>query len=284
MKRFINLTILLLVLLIGVPTQAQFWKKLNKKVQDAAEDKVLDKSAKKTSKSVDEGMDDIFSIGKDNGKKKFKKNKTKSSVSPQNSYFFSHLYVTSVETSEESDEFKIDLEMFLTKSGEYMGMRGSQGEAQMFTVMDYSKATAFNFMSTPGGKMMFPVSIDIDDDEEDDFDNSADFKITSLPNKTFLGYKCKGKKLEDDEWEITLYYTDQVPVSMNSIFNDQNEEVTNMFQKEAMDISNGLVMYMKGKNKRNKDENYIMKAKKLEKVDYNFSTSGYQQVSGGMFE
>lgn len=283
MKRLINLSILILVLSIGLPTQAQFLKKLNKKVQDAAENKVLDKSGQKTSNSVDKGMDDIFSIGKDDGKKKSKKNKNaKSTASPQKSYFFSYFYAMNIEAGE-SDEVTAELEMFLTENGEFLGIRSAQSGAEMFMIMDYQKATSFNFMSSSGGKMMFPVSIDISDKEKENYSKS-DFKITSLPSKTYLGYDCKGKKLEDDEWEITLYYTDQVPVSMHSMFQGQDDGLTGMFKKEGMDITDGLIMYMKGKNKKDKSENYTMEAKKLEKVDYNFNTSGYQQVSGGMFE
>lgn len=260
-----------------MPTQAQFFKKLGKKVQDAAEDKVLDKSAKKTSKSVDEGMDDIFSIGKDKGKK----NKSKSTASPRNSYTFPYFYVMNFEFGNGNDSNQRDLEMFLTESGEYLGIRASESGADMFMVMDYSKSASFNFMSSSSGKMMFPVSIDVNDEGEDDYDNS-DFKITSLPDKTFLGYNCKGKKLENQEWEIKLYYTDEVPVSMSSMTKGGNEKMTKMFQQEGMDITNGLVMYMEGENKQDKDESYIMTAKKLEKVDCKFKTAGYQQISSGM--
>src|SRR5699024_94740 len=111
--------------------------------------------------------------------------------------------------------------------------------------------------------------------------NQYDLKNTDIPNKTILGYSCKGKQLEDEEWSIKFYYTDEVPINMSNIFkaDTKNEQVNPVVKNQLSEMSNGLIMEMEAKNKQKPDENYIMKAKSLEKVDYNFKTSGFNTMS-----
>lgn len=293
MKRLIHISLLIAGLLICMPVQAQFLKKLNKKVQDAAENKVLDKSANKTSQSVDKGMDDIFSVGKDNPKKKKTKenqkvkSNSKASVSPRNSYLFSYLYTLHFTTGEAMDgptgKMNADIDFFLTPKADYMGMRtddtGGQGNAVM--VFDQQKSTTFIFINSGSQNMLMTHDMNLDESESDASDN-ANFKITNLPNKSFLGYSCKGMLLEDEEWEITLYYTNQLDISMSSIFQGSEEVpmMGNSLPKGNANFADGLMMYMEGTNKKNKKENYKIEAKKLEKVDYTFKTDGYKSISG----
>lgn len=296
MLRLHHIIGLLLLFLFSLPAEAQFLKKLNKKVQDAAENKVLDKSANKTSQSVDKGMDDIFSIGKDKPKKTKKQSKNdifsskksssnKAAASPRSSYFFSHLYVLDFkagETTGKSGKVEADIDLFLTKGGEYLGMRGGENEHSMVIVMDYPRSTAFSFISSDNQKMVYPMNIDLSDAEEEEEIEDMDFKISNLPNKNFLGYNCKGKQLENEEWKLKLYYTDEVPVSMSSMFRGANsqDDMTSIFKRDGMNISDGLIMFMEGNNKQDPSQNYVLQAKKLEKIDFDFDTSDYQIISG----
>lgn len=291
MKRLLHISLILSGILYCMPMQAQFLKKLNKKVQDAAENKVLDKSANKTSQSVDKGMDDIFTLGKDKPKKNNKTNKkvqsnSKSSVSPRGSYLFSYLYTlhfTSGEVDGPNGKVNADVDFLLTPKADYMGIRSGDisGQGNAVLVIDQQKSTTFTFISSGSQNMMMTHEMDLEN-IADDTEDGGNFKITNLPNKTFLGYSCKGMLLEDDEWEIKLYYTDQAGLSMASVFEGSSEIplMGNSMQKGYTNLKDGLVMYMEGTNKKNKKENYIMEAKKLEKVDYTFKTDGYQSISG----
>ncbi len=285
MKRLFQLLTLCFGLLIYSPSQAQFFKKLNEKVQDAAENKVLDKSANKTSKTVDKGMDDIFSVGK-NKKKKEKKatqssNTSSSSAateSPRESYLFSYLYVMQVKTPQTNVDAEMDF--FLTPGADYVGMRVEQQGSQVFMVMDYPKSTNFNFISSPSGENIMMVNpLNLSDNTSST--PQSNFKISDLPNKNILGYNCKGKQLEDEEWSVKFYYTDEVPISMDNIFraDTKDEQVDAALKKQLSDMSNGLIMQMEAENKQNKNENYIMEAKSLERVDHNFKTAGFKAMS-----
>jgi len=287
MKRLLQLLILCLCLGVSLPSQAQFFKKLSDKVQDAAEDKVINKSANKTSQTVDKGMDDVFSVGKKKtkkNKKEAKKNQpnqpasTSSAKQPRESYLFSYLYVAEMQTNQA--DINAEMDFFLTPGADYLGIRVEQQGSQIFMVMDYPKSTNFSFISSPSGDIVMPNNLNFNDNTTSD-KNQADFKITDLPNKTILGYSCKGKQLEDEEWSIKFYYTDEVPINMSNIFkaDTKNEQVNPVVKNQLSEMSNGLIMEMEAKNKQKPDENYIMKAKSLEKVDYNFKTSGFNTMS-----
>lgn len=304
MKRIIKLTLILSGLLFCMPTQAQFLKKLNKKVQDAAEKKVLDKSANKTSQSVDKGMDDIFSVGKDNKKSKNKKQTQKSApsnsdlmkgaaansanVQPRDSYLFSYLYNIHI-TSSSNKDMKGEMDFFITPNADYIGLRfgETQGMGSMFMVSDQKKSANFNFINSDSQKMMMTSSFDPSDFDTDSMpQGSDDYKITNLPSKSFLGYSCKGIQMEDDEWKIKIYYTNQVDLSLSNIFSSGEDiafKGNSSLRKDLANLNDGLIMYMEGASKKNKKENFIMEAKKLEKIDYTFNTDGYQNMSGGMF-
>lgn len=286
MKRLFQILILCFSLAIYFPSHAQFFKKLNDKVQDAAEKKVLDKSANKTSKSVDKGMDDIFSVGKKKNKKDKKATNAQPSStqpssttteSPRESYLFTYLYVMEISSAQENVEAEMDF--FLTPGADYVGMRVEQQGSQVFMVMDYPKSMNFNFISSSGQNMLMANSLA--PSEESSTVEQPDFKISDLPNKTILGYNCKGKQLEDEEWNVKFYYTDEVPISMDNIFkaDDKNEQVDPALKNQLTEMSNGLIMQMEAINKQDKNENYKMKAKELERVDYNFETAGFKPMS-----
>ncbi len=254
----------LVFLLFYQPAQGQFLEKLKKRVEKKAEDVVLDKSADKTGDEVGKGMDGIF-----NSTRKKKKRSKSSSVkkAPKSTYSFDYRYTMQMKTQ----DHEMNMVYFLTKKGDYMGIETGPASVGMFLITDGDKDMQYTFMNAGGRKMMQSSSLDLSQTEAEDA--TGDYTYTNLPNKTFLGYNCQGKRFENEDYSIDFYYTTDAPVSMVGFGQDKN---TNFPEELAM-AENALVMYMKMKHKRKSKRNMEMRCVDLTKTDYDFSTGGYQQ-------
>lgn len=280
-------------MLVSMPTEAQFLKKLKDKVQNAAENKVTDKTADKTSEKVDKGMDDIFSIGKksDKSKKGKKENGSdeysmddisnifsRSGEKPRATYQFAYLYDMKVNASGHEQE----MSYFLNPNSDYFGMRMDQNDMKFFAVFDHGKKTMFNFVETSGQKIVTGMGLDFDDLDMDDDDEAimGDYKIANLPNRTFLGYDCKGKQIESQESIMKVYYSDKVPIDMRNIMNSGKQASKGMVGdqmlsgKEFRELSNSLILYMENTTKKN-GEKFTLEGVNIEKINHNFNTSDY---------
>ena len=247
-------------------------KKLGKKISDAAENTVTDKSADKTSDEVGKGMDGIFSQTKKSGK---------DLASPKNTYSFSYNYQMKI--SSKNTALKMDY--YIDPGSDYIAMAMNKNGMNMFMVFDYDKEANYNFISRNGNKMMTTTSLNTNysnDWVNNDY-NKSDYTVTSLPNKTFLGYSCKGKQLENDRYKMIIYYTDKVDINMQDLFHarpkgGQNEAAA-VLQKQLPDMEKSLMMYLKTTDKKDGDGSAVMECTKLEKVDRDFDTDGYQSMN-----
>ncbi len=270
MKRFIQIAFLASCMIVYMPSHAQFLKKLGKKVSEAAENTVTRKSADKTSEEVGKGMDGIFA-----GMKKKGDNKVSA---PDHFYRFNYHY--KMKMTSEGNTIKMDY--FFKPGQDYAGMAMNQKGMKMFMVFDYNKEAMYSFISGKTGEMYTSTALNLgtENDWANDEYTRSDYKVTNLPNKTILGYSCKGKQIENDEWRFTMYYTDEVGISFQNILNASKKRSSpSVLSKYFKDAEDGLMLYMKSVDKNQQDyEAVTMECIGLDKEKHNFSTKNYEQM------
>jgi hypothetical protein len=264
--------IVLTILFMAAPTaEAQFFKKLGKQITDAAENAVTKKSADKTSKEVSKGMDGIFESMKG-------KIGNADVESPEKNYQFEYNYKMKMT----ADKDTIMMNYFFMPESDYAGMAMNQKGIKMFMVFDYSKEAAYSFISSENSKMYTSISLDLDTDNDwaNDQYNKSDYTVTTLPNKTILGYNCEGKQIENSEWKFTMYYTNEVGISFQNILNASDKRNSpSVLSKYFKEAENGLMLYMKSVDKKEKDyKSVTMECVELDKQKHDFSTDDYQAM------
>ncbi|TXK72732.1 DUF4412 domain-containing protein [Mesonia sp. HuA40] len=246
--------------LIGLsPCEAQIFKKLKKRVEQKAEQVIIDKSADKAAKGVESGMDDILSAPENIRVKSSK-------IAPKEHYHFDYTYVLEMQSQKQ----QIKMTYFLNTDNQYMGIKLQDAGADMFMVIDAQKNTQFSFIQAGNQKIVQAMQVDL---EEDTWEDESDYQFSELPSKKILGYQCKGKRYTNDEYQIDLYFTQEVPVKM---IYQQNQNLKNF--PEGFDPNeNGLVLLMDFKHHNKSKRNMRMRCISLEKEPFSFSTAGYQQ-------
>ena len=289
----LKLLIVFLIALTPYTSEAQFLKKIGKKAEEAAERTVLRKTDEKTSQKVGKGIDNTVD-GKKGNKKKKKKSKNKNTeaqnTTPQQqpynnqkaaafepTYNFSYKYVMRVSSAQNNME-NMTMEFWLEPNVSYMGMNMSQQGMEMFQIMDSEKETAYSFINASGNKMASSTNYGgyVNNEQE----NYEDYSITTLPNKTILGYNCIGKQFENDEWKTIFYFTNDVDVSINNMFQtDASQNVPAELKKHFNPDDNNLIMYIEMIDKKQtgkKDRSGKMECISFEKENFTFNTSGYK--------
>lgn len=248
---------------------AQFLGKLKKKVEQRVEQTVINKTADKAAQKTSKTMDKVFNPNLGGGKKGKK-------VTPQNlpsNFDFEYQYRLTMTTKEGA----MDLDYFLKPGATYLGSKMSTG-LEMFMVMDGHENITYMFMESSGNKIATATQIDLSDIEEDeDFDMSS-FTVTDMPNKTFLGYDCIGKKMENDDYTFIIYFTPDGPVSFNDVFPSNSDQFPPALRNQMEQYEGSLMMYMDMKDKKNKGKKNTsgtMECTLIEQTNFNFSTAGY---------
>lgn len=272
MKSVIKFAFLMMCLLAITSTHAQFLKKLGDKMSDAAENTVTRKSADKTSREVGKGMDGIFSSTSRKERSKIAK--------PDNKYKFDYHYQMEMT----SDENTILMDYYVKPNSDYAGMAMNQEGMQIFMVFDYNKSAAYSFIEGQDQKMYTPATLDLEtaNDWANNSYTKSDYTVTELPNKSFLGYSCQGRQIENDEWKFTMYYTDEVKVGFQNILNASTEQDNNpsVLREYFNDAENAMMLYMETIDKKHRgDESVTMECVAFEKASNNFTTKGYQAIS-----
>ena len=270
MKLLARILLLPIFLMVYQTSEAQFFKKLGNKISEAAEKTVTRKSADKTSEEVSKGMDGIFSGMEKKGDNKIS--------APDHFYSFDYHYKMKMTT----DEHNMKMDYFFKPGRDYAGMAMNQNGMKMFMVFDYNKEAMYSFISGKTGKMYTSTSLDLDTENDwaNDQYNKSDYKVTNLPNKTILGYYCKGKQIENDQWKFTMYYTDEVGISFQNILNaSKKRNSPSVLSKYFKDAEDGLMLYMKSVDKKQKDYKAVtMECVDLDKQKHDFSTEDYKKM------
>ncbi|MEY8869710.1 DUF4412 domain-containing protein [Gaetbulibacter sp. PBL-D1] len=266
-------------LLLGLTqtSEAQFLKKLKKRVEEKVEQTVVEKTADKASEKASNSMDKIFDINLKNTQAKGKKVDAKN---VPDSYHFSYKYQMKMITS----SGEMDVDYFLEPDATYMGMKMDAG-MPFFMVIDDDANATFMFMESGGNKVVTATSLEMNEDLEDieDIESPSleDLTITDLPNKTFLGYDCIGKKFENDEYAFVSYFTVDAPVSFDQVFKSEMDRYPEPIKEQFKNYKGALLMHMEmidKTNKGKKNTSGTMECVAIEALDYKFSTKDYLKL------
>ncbi|PKP27034.1 MAG: hypothetical protein CVU03_00345 [Bacteroidetes bacterium HGW-Bacteroidetes-2] len=264
-----------LFFLTGVSNvNAQFLGKLKKKVEDRVEQTVINKTADKAAQKTSKTMDKVFDPNLGGGKAGKK-------VTPQNvpaSFDFEYQYRLTMTTA--TSKTKMNMDYFLKPGARYMGAEMSQAQ-NAFMIMDGLTNINYMFIKSGENKIATATAINGDDflDDEPDNVNYDDFTITDLPNKTFLGYDCKGKKMESNEYIFTLYFTNEAPVTFYDVFKMDSDRIPAAIKNQFEEGEKATMMFMEMKDKLNKgkkDKSGTMECTLLEPKSFTFNTNGYK--------
>lgn len=245
-------------------SQAQILKKLQQRVVDRAENVIVEKTAQKAADKTSDAMDKILNpnfgaMGKGSGKK----------VDVSNlpaSYNFHYKY--SIKVS--SNQGEVQFDYYLNKTEPYMGVKMGTGVDMTF-VFDEGNKVVFSSMN--GMKSASEMALLTDD--EDDLDAYNDYKITELPNKTFLGYDCIGRQMENDDYKFIVYIAPNMETSFGKMFRSDQANMPPAAQKLSKDYENGLMMFMDmtdKKSKKKKNASGTMECVAFEPVNMSIST------------
>lgn len=274
MKKVVSMMFFVLFITAGQNANAQFLDRLSKKVEKKVEDKIINKTTNKAEKETGNVMDKILEPG--SGEKKNAKTKTESnqnvsvatkSASYQSSYDFSYQYQLTMKTSQGN----MIMDYFIQPKKEYLGARMSMSGMEQFMIFENENINTFIEMNG----MKIAQSINSMDFGKDLDVDKNDYKVSEIPGKTILGYKCKGMKMENNEYEFKVYYTNDAPFGFTN-FSNSNQMIPSQFKGLVND--NSLMMLMQMTDKKNKKNNAEMECTLAKENKFTFSTQGYSKL------
>lgn len=247
--------LLLILLMMGLTgtVQAQFLNKLKKAIVDkssdaiinTASDKVANKAAEKTAKVVD-GAFDASSIEGLVGPL----GKMKDVSSLPASYQFDQLYSLDVKM----DGNSIQMDYYLSNTKPYFGASMNMEDTDVFLIFDEPNKALVTVTSGISMAMDLNVDADVDVDYEE-LNDLSDYTITKLPNKTFLGYNCEGRLLENKENKMIVYFAPKIENAFANIAKLNKKGMPSGVNKYSNQMGDGLMMYMELTDKTSKQKN-----------------------------
>lgn len=252
---------------------SQFFSKLTKKIEQKVENVVIDKTVNKSAEKTSKSMDKVFDI------KPFEKGDVKADPSNiPDSYKFSWKYSMKMTTK----EGEIVFDYFLESEQPYFGFNmpkvnnNSTVSNDIFMVMDNDLKVTIMYMKSDKNSMMMVNEMADDLDLEETADTSTTYKYETLPNKKIMGYMCKGVKATNDEHDITMYFTNEAPVSFNDIYKNKQSNIPEGLKKHFKENEKTLMLEMTMKDKKKRKNDTTMECISLEKVKKKINKSDYK--------
>lgn len=276
MKKMWFVLVLLVLLFSFDRSQAQIWKQ----IQKAAEQHAVNKASEKVNKGIDTAVDgdgnqsSNQNVSMNDAMLNYNKNRVDASVVP-NSYAFSWKYIMEIK----SDEGKaMNAEYFLEPNATYLGFNVAQGEGQnMFMIMDAKNRITVTCFGSGKDKMASASKMPDYAEMAKKESEKSKFIYKTLPNKTFLGYSCKGIQATNDEYDIIFYYTTDAKVSFGDMFkNQKNWKMPDAWSGYFKPDEKTLLMDMSMKDLKNKGKVTTMKCLNLEKNAFVFNKADYR--------
>lgn len=199
-------------------------------------------------------------------------NRIDASAVPE-SYNFTWKYVMEIKTDNGKT---MNAEYHLEKDAGYFGMGMSQGGNNMLMVMDTKNK--INVTSFGQGAQKMAMASKLPDYETTTQKEGSDkkFNYKSLPEKTILGYKCKGIEATDVDNTIVFYYTNDAPVNFAELFKSPvTSKMPNAFRSFFKPGDKPLMMSVDITDKT-KGKTTSMKCVSLEKEPFVFKKADYK--------
>ena len=113
-------------------------------------------------------------------------------------------------------------------------------------------------------------------DLEDIKDESPSFSFETLPDKIINGYKCKGVKATNEDYEMVMYFTNETEVSFDDIYKNKTTKIPVQLKDYFDPNDKVLMIYMDMKNLKNKKQSATMECIGLEQVKKSINKSDYK--------
>ncbi|MEZ4855004.1 MAG: DUF4412 domain-containing protein [Gelidibacter sp.] len=248
-------------------SQAQFLKKLKNRVEKKVEDVVVEKTANKAAEKTSKSMDKVFEANPFGGVNQ----KKADPANVPNAYDFSWKYTLKMTTKEGDMVF----DYYLEPGAPYFGF-SSIAMDHMFTVMDNGRKLTVIFMETQGNNLGMANQMPDDLDVEEMKDQSGQFTFEQLPDKTIMGYHCKGVKATNDEFETEMYFTNEAEVSFDDIYKNQQTKIPVQLKNYFKLEDKVLMISMDMRSLKNHKRDAHIECVGLEKISKTIKKSDYK--------
>jgi hypothetical protein len=268
MKKLCFIIVFLFMLFSYNGTQAQIWKQVQNAAQKHAMDKATQKAQTETDKTVGDSADmEAMTLA-------YGKNKVDASVVPD-SYVFSWKYIMEIKSNEGK---AMNAEYFLEPNASYFGFNVGQGQEQsMFMIMDNKNKLTVTCFGNGKEKMASASKMHDYSEMAKKENEKSKFTYKTLPDKIFMGYKCKGIEATNAEYIMVFYFTTEAKVSFGDMFkNQKNQKMPDAFANYFKPDDKPLMMDMTMKDLKNKGKITTMKCVSLDKNTYVFNKSDYK--------
>ncbi|WP_247095360.1 DUF4412 domain-containing protein [Arenibacter sp. S6351L] len=293
--------IMITCFLIGIHANAQFFKKLKKKAENAAERTILNRTDKEVTKTTNKTIDSITKGGnskKDNTKtigetekNTPSKKTTQKEKQAQESNIMS-IFGGSLEGIPDTYEFQYVMDMSLTTKKDkmemkyyiqpdatYFGNAIADERANSIIVYDMENQAMVTFMDNGTQKMAMKMRMPFDADAQKEMaksnTNQEDVKITTLANKTILGFNCSGYQIEQEEGISKFYITNEAPVSFVGVFSSVEQMPKTGYNATIPFDEKSMIMEMEYISHNRKRDNMHMICTKLEKNPITINKADY---------
>lgn len=253
----------LLMMFISVNSlQAQIWNQ----IESIAKKKSSESVGKKSSSQADDESSAAAMMG-------LGKNKVDPSAVPS-SYSFSWKYVMEMKTVDGKPMYA---NYFLEPDASYFGLNLAEGNGQsMLMIMDTKNKISVTCLGNDKQKMASASKMP-DYSDMADKGEQAKYTFKTLPNKTILGYNCKGIQATSAEYDIVLYYTSEAKVSFAELYKSQrNYKMPKAFADYFKPGEKTLMLEMTLKDLKNKGKVSTMKCVSLDKSSFVFNKVDYK--------
>jgi hypothetical protein len=268
-KKMQTISIATIMLFLFQPVNAQFLKKLSNRVQQTVENVIIEKTADKAGEKTSNSMDKVLNM-----KIPGMGGKQVDASEIPNSYDFTWKYSLKMNTKEGD----MVLDYFLKPDQPYFGFNTPTME-DMFMVMDTGNKLTVIYMQSEANSTMMAMAMPDDINIEEMEDTSEDFTYDILPNKTIMGFDCKGVKATNDRYDMTMYFTNEAPVSFNDIYKSDKAQIPEGMKKYFKDGENTLMLELTMIDKKKSKLNATMECIGLEEVQKMIDKSDYKSMT-----
>jgi len=267
-------TMVLAFLLIGSHVNAQFLKKLKEKVESKVENTVTENVSNKAASETDKSLNKMWESNAD-GNMSFGINRVDYSEIPA-SYSFSWKYDMKIETK----SGVTDLTYLFEEGAAYLGTLLDQKGNNMIMVFDPSNNLSTMYMDNGDSMMVMATKISVNAEDIEEMSDYEAMQITEIGKKEILGYDCTGYRMENDEYIVTSYLTEDTNLNFANMFQSKgNPKIPKTIDAEWFKKhSDGLMLEMEVIDKNKAKNNMKMYCTSLSKQNVQINKSDYKSM------
>ncbi|MFN2262023.1 MAG: hypothetical protein ABR595_08175 [Psychroflexus sp.] len=258
---------MIICLAIFDSAEAQIFKKIKDKVEKSAEESIVNKTEKKASKVIDKNIDDALEgeIHQKENTNRQSAQKSKQDLKVRDQYVFHR----KIDMEIQAEGQTMMMETYINENENYSGIKISQG-MEMMSISDPENNLSLNLMENAGQKIAQKSKLNQGDNED-----LGTFEVEDLPDKTIMGYNCKGKRVESEKVVMKIYYTSELGFGFNAL--DTNpDQIPESLKDEFNFEDEYFMMSMDMTVKSGEKIDAKMRCKNIEKVELTYNISDYK--------